>query len=162
MRFLTPAVACAALIAAVSCQSGAPALDPAREAAIAAEIRAAFDEYTRSLNDGDFGRALQFYADDRRFRWVEDGEVRYRSRDEVAKGFAQLADLGAATFEHAPPEIVVLGPDSAILLTSHTTTLGVDRLLPVSFSGAITITLVRTRSGWRFLSGHTSTARPTS
>jgi ketosteroid isomerase-like protein len=155
-------VLCAFCLAALPACDRTPAgaaLERDQQAAVIAEVERAWAEYGRRINAGDFEGAQRFYADDPRFAWVEDGRIRYTSRQQVMEGFGQLRQAGPVRVELGPPAITVLAPDVALLFATHKTTIG-DSGKGFSFAGAMTITLVRTNQGWQFLSGHTSSSRP--
>ena len=122
-------------------------------------IRDAFAEYETLLNSGNYEGLLRFYADDPRFSWMEDGQVKYSSLDEIASALKQLAQFGPGRFEYGEPDIMLLCSDVASLSTTFRTTFGEVGKGGFSFSGALTATLIETSSGWRFLVGHTSTER---
>lgn len=134
-------------------------LTPAHRAALTDSVAAVLTEFSRRLNARDFASLLEFYADDPRFRWVEDGAVRYTSRADVGRAFEQARSFPEIRTEYAGTQIEVLSPDVALLFTNFRTSLGAGADA-VRFSGALTATLVRTPMGWRFLSGHSSTLRP--
>jgi uncharacterized protein (TIGR02246 family) len=125
---------------------------------IRAAVAATMQEYTEAIGRGDYEAALQFYADDPRFHWVEDGVLTYASRDDVARAFDGLASLGQVTVEYTPPRVEIVSPDTALLYTTHATTVGSGERA-FRFTGAITITLIRQGDRWVFLAGHSSTPR---
>ena len=137
-----------------------PRVEEAREAAIADTVQRVFTEYTRALNAGDVERASRFYADDPRFEWFEDGVQRFKSRADVLAALSQARTSGAARTQFDNPQITVLDEQTAVLATTfHTAGAGGGEGEPAS-RGALTITLVREREGWRFLIGHSSRERP--
>ncbi len=124
------------------------------------DIRKTFTEYETLLNSGNYEGLLQFYADDPRFYWMENGEVKYSSLEEIASALKQLAQYGPGLFEYGEPNIILLCSDVASLSTTFKTTFGEEGKSGFSFSGALTATLIKTGSGWQFLFGHSSTHRP--
>ena len=136
-----------------------PRVEEAQEAAIADTVQRLFTEYSRALNAGDVERASRFYADDPRFEWFEDGVQRFESRADVRAALSQARTSGAARTRFANPQITVLDPQTVVLATTfHTPGAGSGEGEPAS-RGALTITLVREREGWRFLLGHSSRER---
>jgi len=128
------------------------------EAALRPEVAAAFDGYIAALNASDFDLAASYFADDPRFAWFEDGIQTYASRDDVRRSLEQLEAMGALSVTVEPARIVVLSADAALLDTTHTTVVG-EPGAGFEFSGVMTVALVRTDTGWKFLQGHTSTPR---
>ncbi len=145
--------------AAAACGASHDALDSSQEAAVVESVQQTFQEYARLQKVGDTKGVLLFYADDPRFSWVEDGVERYTSRADVAKALAQLEGFGKVVTTYETPRVTVFTPELAQLFTTHTTTIGDPTQGGFSFSGAATITVVRSEDGWKFLKGHVSTLR---
>ena len=114
------------------------------QATLADSVKQTFREYERRLNAGDYAGLVQYYADDPRFYWVAQGKV--ASRAEVVKQLRQTPT--GAHFTYAEPRVTIVDSNVALLSTSYTGTMGTT-----TFSGYMTITLIRTRAGWRFLAG---------
>jgi len=111
---------------------------------LADTVKQTFRDYERRLNAGDYAGLAQYYADDPRFYWVAQGKV--ASRAEVLKQLSQTPP--GAHFTYGDPRVTIVDSDVALLATSYTGTMGT-----ATFSGYMTITLIRTRAGWRFLAG---------
>ncbi len=121
------------------------------------EVRTTFAAYARALNAADWPRVISFYADDPRFEWIEDGEVRYPSKDAIAPSFEAMAETGSTiVFKTEPPHVAVLAPGVAALRVSFETTIVDKEGKPFTFGGLLTIDLIKTTDGWKFLRGHTS------
>jgi ketosteroid isomerase-like protein len=125
---------------------------------VSAAVLEAFDGYRQALVEGDLEAALLFYADHPTFAWWEDGRLRYGSRAEVGKALEGLKQVGTFEVDFTDTKVHTLAPDSAMLSTTHRTTVGGEG--GFSFSGAMTLVLIRTQAGWQVLSGHTSTGSP--
>ena len=139
---------------------GPAELTDGRRAAIADSVRRAFGNYTAALGAGDVNAAMQFYSDDPGFRWVEDGSIRYTSRRDIAASLEQLRGFARLSFRFDEPSIDVLAPTVAILTTVTETTLADSAGRSLSFTAALTVTMVRDSLGWRARSGHSSSTRP--
>jgi ketosteroid isomerase-like protein len=111
---------------------------------VADSVKQTFREYERRLNAGDYAALAQYYADDPRFYWVAQGKV--TSRAEVVKQLSKTPP--GAHFTYGEPRVTIVDSNVALLATSYTGTMGT-----ATFSGYMTITLIRTRAGWRFLAG---------
>ncbi len=147
--------AIAALCAVPLRAQRAPAGDPGGEA------RAAFAKYSDVLNAADWPAVLSFYADDPRFEWIEDGEVRYASKDAIAPAFEAMVGTGSKIrYKAEPPRIAVLAPNVVNLRTKFETTIIDKEGKPFTFGGMITIDMIKTKDGWKFLRGHTSSSGP--
>ncbi|MBI1810127.1 MAG: nuclear transport factor 2 family protein [Gemmatimonadetes bacterium] len=132
---------------------------PAPGGDVGGEVRSTFAAYSRALNAADWTRVITFYADDPRFEWVEDGEVRYPSKDALAQSFDAMRETGSTiVFKTEPPHVAVLGPGVAALRASFETTIVDKEGKPFTFGGLLTIDVIKTAEGWKFLRGHTSSA----
>lgn len=118
---------------------------------VAESVRRAFEDYQKRLNSGDYAGALEYYADDPRFFWVTHDQVVARSKAEIAKGYARLKGT-ATTVTYAPPRITVLSPDAAVITTTLSARMGKGPHA-AQFTSLLTLVLIRTAAGWRFLTG---------
>ena len=122
---------------------------------------AVLEEFRVAFAARDFDRVLQFYAEDPRFRWIEDGEVRYTSKAQLAKvlvGFgASVRSLELSFFD---PVITPLAPGVAAVTTRFAQKLTDSSGAMQGFSGAMSMSVVHADSGWRFLVGQTSLLVP--
>lgn len=118
---------------------------------VAEGVRRAFDDYQQRLNRGDYAGALEYYADDPRFFWVTHDKIVARSKAEIVKGYAQLKGSGAR-ITYAIPRITVLSPDAAVITTTLSARMGKGPKA-TQFSSLLTLVLIRTEAGWRFLTG---------
>ena len=127
-------------------------------AAAADGVKQVFAEFRARLDAGDYTGAAAHYADDPRFAWVEDGQIRYRSRTEVARAFEQLRGMGPVRYAYGEPAVAVLTRDVALLTVPFETTVG-EGAQAYAFGGTMTVTMLRTAAGWQFLLGHSSSRR---
>lgn len=139
----------------------AAVLTPALGAAITDSVTATLEQFRLAFAGRDIAAVLRFYADDPRFRWVEDGEVRYASKAEVATALRAYApSLKAMELAYFDPLVTALAPGVAVVTTRFaqkvTDSSGVTR----GFAGAMSMTLIHADSGWRLLVGHTSSLVP--
>jgi uncharacterized protein (TIGR02246 family) len=106
-------------------------------------------------------RVAGFYADDPEFRWIEDGMVRYTSRQQLLEAYrGQMPSLRAMEFTLDNPQVTPLAPGVALVTTVFTQKI-TDTLGTVTgFAGVLTMTVIHADSGWRFLAGHTSSVIP--
>ncbi|TVP45862.1 MAG: hypothetical protein EA350_08205 [Gemmatimonadales bacterium] len=125
----------------------------------AAEVAAFLDQYLAAMDarDADFIRAAS--VDDGRFVWIEDGEVRYRSAEEILAGLnAFPADVVLRT-ELSNLEVVPLGGGGAHAWAAFTTMVGTGAG-SFSFGGAINLVVERGAGSWKLVGGHTSSPAP--
>lgn len=123
-----------------------------------ADVRNFLDDYMEAIGARDSVRVRAALVDDGRFAWIEDGEVRYRSADELLAGLAQLLPGSAIETELMDVTVVPFGDDGAHAWATHRTTFG-EGADAFSFGGAISFVLERSGDSWVVLGGHTSSPR---
>ena len=125
------------------------------------EVSRAFAQFRQSIAEANWDEAASFYADHSSFSWVEDGEERYRSANEVKQSLKRLEDSRASvTVSYDEPKIVMLDRNLARLFSIYTMSIGDPNDGGFSRSGAFTSLMAKVDGEWRFLMGHSSTARP--
>lgn len=147
-----------------ACGSGAApnALTPEHSAAIRDSVTATLEQFRAAFAARNVDAVMRFYANDPRFRWIEDGELRYESKGAVATALKKfMPTFTAVELSYFDPVVTPLAPGIAAVATRFaqkvTDSSGVTR----GFAGAMSMTLVHADSGWRFLLGHTSSVVPT-
>ena len=90
---------------------------------------------------------------------MEDGEVRYRSVQEIRDALAQMSPSVRIETVHDDVEIVPLGPGVAWVVMRFRSEF-VDSTGPTfSFGGGITMVVEHGPTGWRIVGGHVSSPR---
>jgi ketosteroid isomerase-like protein len=162
VRALSYSFACAALLAGCRPQEPAPTTFTAvHAAAISDSVTAVLEQFREAFSARDFDRVLQFYADDPRFRWIEDGEVRYTSKAQLATVLAALGtSLRSVELSFFDPVVTPLGPGIAAVTTRFAQKITDSSGATQGFAGAMLMNLIHADSGWRFLVGQTSLVIP--
>jgi ketosteroid isomerase-like protein len=129
--------------------------------AIVDSVTTMLTAWRTALSSKDAGRVAAFYANDPQFRWIEDGTVRYTSPQQLADAYrTMMPSLRTLDVTLDDPTISPLAPGTALVTTAFaqkvTDTLGTV----TGFAGMLSMTVVHTDSGWRFLAGHTSSVMP--
>ncbi len=151
---------CFAVWAGSGCGSDAARLTEAHAAAIRDSVSATMEEFRNLGAASAWEAAGDFYSDSPSFRFYENGELRYKSADDVR---AALADLGPGmrvTTEYSETDIEPLAPGLAQLRSRFESTLSGEGGFEVSYGGAVTMLWVHETGGWRILSGHSSAPVP--
>lgn len=158
MRYAAGVVAlCFALS---GCQAAAPAMSAEHARALEDSVLAVLEDLRSATNAGDWDQALDLYDRHPRFRWIEDGRVRYTSVAGIAVGLAELDSLfQSAEIEWVDPRAVALAPSVGAVTTGYRQVFTDGEGRRFSLEGAITFTAVHRPEGWRLLLGHTSTRR---
>ncbi len=153
------AAAVAVAAVAVTGCGPAPADPDARSRADpTAEVAALLDRYLSAIEARDTAEIRAVYADDGRFVWIEEGEVRYRSPDGVLVGLASFPRGTAIRTELTGLTVVPLGRSAAHAWAGFTTSVG-EGSGAYSFGGAISFLTERIDGSWRIVGGHTSSPR---
>ncbi len=135
----------------------APAFTAAHQAAIVDSVSTMLENFREAVGSLDADSVAQFYVADSTFRWIEDGVVRYTSRDEIAAAFRGLVGMVTATrLLYDGTLITPLAPGVAALSAGFAQQFTMREGMKGGFAGAITAVVVHRDAGWQFLQGHTS------
>jgi ketosteroid isomerase-like protein len=140
----------ATTIAVTLLTAGASAQTPAF-GRVAEGVPSALADYESRLDRGDYAGALEYYADDSRFLWIEHDKIVARSKAEIVTGYEKLKG-SAMRITYAAPVVTVLSAEAALVTTGFTAQMGVGAKA-AQFSGLLTIVVIKTAAGWRFLIG---------
>ena len=142
-------------LAMSSCQTQSPDV-----AAVEAGVRGLLQQYSESINSGDWSGVLDLYSDDKRFHWAEDGQLAYPSKAAVAAGLEGLASsLESTEIRAGEVQITALSDRHALAAFSYEQSLVFSSGQSFRFSGFITMTLQREGADWKILAGHSSSPR---
>jgi len=133
-------------------EAGVSQADPATE------VEAFLEQYLKASSARDTARLRDFYVDDGRFVWMEDGRVQYRSIEEVFAGLGSLPPDMALHTETTDLSVSVIGLSGAHAWTDFVTTVG-DGAQGFQFGGLLSFVLEKRGEGWRIVGGHTSSVR---
>lgn len=126
-------------------------LDAADAAAVREGVQATLDAFLRYSAAGQWDSLVRLYADGPGFRWVEQGEVRYRSIGQIREALGVLAPGTRIETTYRDTEITPLSPSVALVVTHFDTRLG-----DFGFGGVATIVLARRAGRWLLVAGHSS------
>jgi len=162
VRRFSRSLACTALLAGCSPPAPVPtAFTAAHAAAISDSVTAVLEQFREAFSARDFDRVLQFYADDPRFRWIEDGEVRYTSKAQLATVLVAFgASLRSLELFFFDPVVTPLAPGIAAVTTRFAQKITDSSGATQGFAGAMSMSVIHADSGWRFLVGQTSLVIP--
>ena len=146
----------AVLAVTAACAHGPRPLTQTHAAAMQDSVRETLGLLRRYQSTSQWDSLSRLYADDERFRWVENGVVRYRSAGEVRQALTRLASTMRIETTYQDTEILPVEPGLAFVVTRFQTRFGDPAGGGFTFGGAITMTLIHTADGWRILGGHTS------
>lgn len=114
------------------------------------------DAYLDAVAVRDTAALRSMYAGPDRLVWIEEGEVRYRSADEVFRSLDQFPPGASIETELEPPALAELSGGGVHAWGSFTTTVTGEGS-SYSFGGLMSVVLEPTESGsWRIVGGHVS------
>ncbi len=145
----------------VACGDGEETVPPPSESVtdvVGAEVETFLDSYRLAMETRDTTRLRAFYVDDGRFEWIEDGEVRYRSPEEIFDALAALPANGMIRTEYLDTQISTFGDAGARVSGGFHTVFG-EGDSAFEFGGMMSLVLEEGPTGWQIVGGHTSTAR---
>ena len=116
------------------------------------------ESYRMAGADRDTAMLRTMYVDDGRFEWIEDGQVRYRSPDDVIAALASLPGDMSMSTEYDGIAVTLVGSTGARASMNFQTEMG-EGSSAFQFGGMISLLLEQDPSGWRIVAGHTSTVR---
>ncbi len=105
------------LVSASVCASATSGLPPVHAAAIQDSIRTTLDAFRRHSANRQWDSLAAMYAPDSSFRWIESGELRYRSAGEIRTARARVSSTMRIETSYCNTEIVPLAPGIASDLT---------------------------------------------
>lgn len=147
------------LLLLAACAAPRDGLDPAHADAIVDSVRTTLVGYRAAVDALDADAVAAHYLADSTFRWIEDGEIRYRDPAEVAAAIRSFASavrrtellLDGTVITPVAPGVAAISTGFAQKVEALDGTVG-------GFAGAITAVLVHRGDRWLFQLGHTSSA----
>ncbi len=145
------------LLMLAGCTAAEPEFTASHRAAIVDSVEATLDAFSAAVATMDADSIAAFYAADSAFRWIEDGSVRYRSRDDIATALREAAPfMRNVVLLYDGTVVTPLAPGVASLVTGFAQRFTNPAGETGGFAGAITAVMVHREGRWQFLSGHTS------
>lgn len=167
MRALTTLSACAALatvtaLAAIGtgCEDRRSQQPTASTAHVEGEVRTLLDRWIESFESRDEMAVRSVLADDDRFVWLEDGEVRYQSADDVVAALATFPPGLGFSHELTSVRIVPMSDAAAWTQLVTTTEIRQGERVVSGFTSVVLMLVQRDEREWRIITAHTSTAKP--
>lgn len=134
-----------------------PAIDEQR---VQENVRAVLDRWVQSFESRNEAAVRSVLTEDDRFVWLEDGEARYQSVDEVVAALASFPPGLRFAHQLTSVRIVPMSKSAAWAQLATLTEIRHGEQLVSEFAGAV-LMLVRHEHGeWRIVAAHTSTTKP--
>lgn len=124
------------------------------------DVRALLDRWIQSSGSRDQVAVRSVLADDERFVWLEDGEARYQSADEVVAALASFPPGLQFTHELTSVRVVPISDAAAWAQMATTTEIRHGERVVSEFTSVVLMLIQRDHDEWRIIAAHTSTAKP--
>ncbi|MFN0133387.1 MAG: YybH family protein [Phycisphaerales bacterium] len=132
----------------------------ANTADIDRDVQNLLDRWKRAFEARDLDGVRSVLADDDRFVWLEDGEPRYRSADEIVRAYAGFPKELAFTHTLRDIRIVPISNDAAWAHLATSTKIEHSGRVVSEFTGVVLMIARRDATGWRIHAAHSSTSKP--
>ena len=148
-----------ALVAVLACLTASMAIAQAEPAgAVQDEVMEVFNRLRAAISARDWNAALEFYADDPRFRWIEPGRTTYTSKAEVSAALKSAYEqISSTRFEPQEMEVTALSDELALLVVEYDQEFRFAGGGAMQMTGVMSIVLTKQDGAWRILHGHTTT-----
>lgn len=148
------------LLLTVLASCGPKATSDFDKKALTNEIQQRFDAFVGNMNSLDGQALLDFYSDDERFYWVEDGKVQYANKEALAASLNGLVGmLSSSNMNVLETRVEVMGESNALFYAEYEQALTMSSGGGFEINGAMTILMQKEEGVWRFLIGHSSTKK---
>jgi ketosteroid isomerase-like protein len=149
------------LLGTAACATPAPTFTATHRTAIIDSVQVMLTSWRDAFNAKDFARAASFYSNDPAFRWLENGEMKFRTAKELGDTMkAEAPRFQSLTMSLIEPEITPVAPGVAEVTSNFTQKVTDGAGQTFGLAGAMSMTVVHGDSGWKFLVGHLSVVAP--
>jgi uncharacterized protein (TIGR02246 family) len=126
------------------------------------DVKNLLDRWEQAFEAHDLEAVRSVLADDDRFVWLEDGEPRYRSADDIVRAYASIPKELAFTHTLQDIHIVPISSDAAWAHLATSTKIEQSGRVVSEFTGVVLMIVRREVDGWRIHAAHSSTSNPRS
>lgn len=124
------------------------------------EIEERFSAFVNHMNKLDAEELKDFYSNDDRFYWVEDGQIQYENKSTLAASLDGLVGmLSSSDMKVLGTRVEVISESSAMLFAEYEQAMTMTSGGGFDINGAMTVQLQKEEGIWRFLIGHSSTKK---
>lgn len=126
------------------------------------DVKSLLDRWKQAFEARDLEGVRSVLAEDDRFIWLEDGEPRYRSADEIVRVYDGFPKELAFTHTLRDIRIVPISNDAAWANLATSTKIEHNGRVVSEFTGVVLMIVRREATGWRIHAAHSSTSKPRS
>lgn len=124
------------------------------------EIEARMDAFVDNNNRLQGESLKDFYSNDERFYWVEDGKVQYPNKEVLTASLEGLVGMiSTSDMKILNRRVQVMNSTSAMVFLEYEQAMTMTSGGGFNIDGAMTVLLQKEEGVWRFLVGHSSTKK---
>lgn len=128
--------------------------------ALTSEIAQRLDSFVVSMNRLSEVELEDFYSDDPSFYWIEDGHLRYPSKENLLGAMTGLIQAANSTnLKILQSKTEILDQSTAMLFIEYEQSISMKSGFELDLDGAMTVLLKKEDGRWNFLTGHSSTKK---
>jgi uncharacterized protein (TIGR02246 family) len=144
------------------CGRGSPQSSSSNRAQVERDVKSLMDRWTRAFEARDLDSVRSVLAVDNHFVWLEDGEPRYRSVNEIVRALAGFPPELGFTHTLQDVQIVPITNDAAWAHLATSTKIEHGGRVVSEFTSVVLMIVRQDETGWRIHAAHTSTSKPRS
>ena len=129
-------------------------------AAIRDSVQATLDAFRRYSAAGQWDSLASLYADDKDFRWMDQGMIQYRTAAQIRQALRRVAPGTRAETSYFDTSILPLAPGVAAVTTIFHTRFSEAGKPRAENGGVLDMIFVHRADGWKILFGHSSSRSP--
>lgn len=123
------------------------------------DARNVFSKYVDAFNAQQWNRVVALYSDQPGFQWIENGQVVYTSKRDVAAAYEWLREhVRHASYLPSDTNVTGLSGDTAQISTRFVTRVQMTDGRDFAYSGDMRIELRREGGVWKIAGGETRSA----
>ncbi len=121
------------------------------------EVLSSFEKFENSLSNGELETISNYYSDDPRFYWVENGAIAYPTGASARKTIKEFyPSLKSTTFTSLDKKATPISNSLAMLYVEYEQVLVLPSDQQIEIDGAMTVLMKKTDLDWEFMIGHSS------
>lgn len=158
MRGLRNTLVLILVVTLMSCNTeGTESID---KTALTEEIKNRLDAFVGHNNNLEVESLKDFYSNDERFYWVEDGQVQYPNKKVLLASLEGLVGMiSDSDMRILNTKIQVMNATSAMIFLEYEQAMTMSSGGGFDINGAMTVLMQKEAGIWRFLIGHSSTKK---
>lgn len=159
-RHLCAVVLLVAAGCGTGCRDRPPVPAAVNEERVQSDVRGLLDRWMQAFESRDAAAVRSVLASDARFVWLEDGQARYQSVDDVLGALATFPPGMSFDNDINVVKIVPVSDAAAWAQLATKTEIRQGGQVLSTFAGVVLMLVQRDEHGWRIVAAHSSTNNP--